>query len=76
MLALVRRWSFIRRAYLGAFGDCWRLRRLIRAERRRVRQFRNRHSDWWMLRFLRLRLNRWDELVRLRRLGVPKVSAN
>ncbi len=75
MLALVRRWSFIRRAYLGAFGDCWRLRHHIRAERRRVRQFRRR-GDWWMLRFLRLRLNRWDELIRLRRLGVPKVSAN
>ena len=75
MLVLVRRWSFIRRAYLGAFGDCWRLRHHIRAERRRVKRFRRR-SDWWMLRFLRLRMNRWDELQRLRQLGIPKVNAD
>ncbi len=75
MLVLVRRWSFIRRAYFGAFGDCWRLRRHIFVERRRVRQFRKR-SDWFMLRFLRLRMNRWDEVIRMRRLGVPKVSAH
>ena len=75
MLLLIRRWSFIRRSYLGAFADCWRLRHHICAERRRVRQFRRR-SDWWMLRFFRLRLNRWDEIHRLRQLGVPKVTAN
>ena len=75
MLVMVRRWSFIRRAYFGAFGDCWRLRHHISAERKRVRQFRKR-SDWWMLRFLRLRPNRWDELQRLRHLGIPKVSPN
>ena len=73
MLVLVRRWSFIRRAYLGAFADCWRLRHHIRAERKRIRQFRRR-SDWWMLRFFRLRLNRWDELGRLRKRGLPKVT--
>jgi GT2 family glycosyltransferase len=75
MLVLIRRWSFIRRSYLGAFADCWRLRHHVMAERRRVRQFRRR-SDWWMLRFFRLRLNRWDEIQRLRQLGVPKVTAN
>jgi GT2 family glycosyltransferase len=73
MLALIRRWSFIRRSYFGAFADCWRLRHHILAERRRVRGFRRR-SDWWMLRFFRLRLNRWDEIQRLRQLGVPKVT--
>jgi GT2 family glycosyltransferase len=72
-LVLVRRWGFVRRAYLGAFADCWRLRHHVLAERKRIREFR-RHGDWWMLRFLRLRLNRWDELHRLRRLGVPKVT--
>ena len=75
MLVLVRRWSFIRRSYLGAMGDCWRLRHHVCAERRRVRQFRRR-SDWWMLRFLRLHLNRWDEVLRLRQLGLPKVNPN
>jgi hypothetical protein len=73
MLLLVRRWSFIRRSYLGAFADCWRLRHHIRAERRRVRQFRQR-SDWAMLRFLRFRMNRWDEILRLRQLGLLKVN--
>lgn len=74
MLLLVRRWSFIQRSYLGAFRDCWRLRGHIRAERRRIYQFRRR-SDWWMLRFFRLRLNRWDEIHRLRQRGLPKVTA-
>jgi GT2 family glycosyltransferase len=72
-LLLVRRWSFVSRAYLGAVADCWRLRRHILAERRRIRQFRRR-GDLFMLRFLRFRLNRWDELQRLRRLGPPKVT--
>jgi GT2 family glycosyltransferase len=72
-LALVRRWSFVRRAYWGAVVDCWRLRGHILNERRRIRQFRRR-GDLWMLRFLRWRLNRWDEIQRLRRFGVPKVT--
>jgi N-acetylglucosaminyl-diphospho-decaprenol L-rhamnosyltransferase len=71
-LAIVRRWSFIRRAYLDAFRDCWRLRHHIRTERRRIRRFRQR-GDLWMLRFLRWRFNRWDELLRVRRLGFPRV---
>jgi len=72
-LALIRRWSFVKRAYWDAITDCWRLRKHIQAERRRVRQFRRR-GDLWMLRFLRLRLNRWDEIQRLRQFGVPKVT--
>jgi hypothetical protein len=72
-LALVRRWGFVRRAYWDAVADCWRLRRHILAERRRIRQFRRR-GDLWMLRFLRWRLNRWDELQRVRQFGVPKVT--
>jgi GT2 family glycosyltransferase len=71
---LVRRWGFIKRAYWDAFHDCWRLRKHIRAERRRILAFRKR-SDFWMLRFMRLRLNRWDELQRIRQFGLPKVSA-
>jgi GT2 family glycosyltransferase len=71
--ALVRRWSFVRRAYLEAVVDCWRGREHVRGERRRIRMLRRR-SDWWMLRFLRLRWNRWDGLVFLRRHGMPKVT--
>jgi GT2 family glycosyltransferase len=72
-LLLLRRWSFVKRAYWDAIADCWRLRRHVMAERRRIRQFRRR-GDLWMLRFLRFRLNRWDEVQRLRQLGVPKVT--
>lgn len=71
--ALVRRWGFVRRAYWDALADCWRLRNHIQTERRRIRQFRRR-GDLWMLRFLRWRLNRWDELKRLRQFGVPRVT--
>ena len=74
MSVIVRRWSFLRRAYLDALGDCWRMRRHIMAERRRVRQFRQR-GDFWMLRFLQPRLNRWREFRRCRRFGVPKVDS-
>lgn len=72
-LILIRRWSFIRRAYLNAIVGCWSLRHHVRAERRRIRSFRK-HGDLWMLRFLRFRPNRWDELMRIRRFGVPQVS--
>jgi GT2 family glycosyltransferase len=72
-LVLVRRWGFVRRAYWDAVGDCWRLRRHILAERRRIRQYRRR-GDLWMLRFLRWRFNRWDEIQRARQFGVPKVT--
>jgi len=70
---LTRRWSHIRRAYGEALWDCWRLRRHILAERHRVRALR-RHGDLWMLRFFCGRLNRWDELCRFRRFGLPKVD--
>lgn len=71
---LTRRWSHVRRAYLAAVGDCWRLRKHIRAERRRLKGLRRR-GDFWMLRFLRTSLNRLEEFQRLRRLGLPKVDS-
>jgi len=74
-LLLVRRWSFVSRAYLDAVAGCWRLRGHIFAERRRIKTFRRR-GDFWMLRFLCWRLNRWDEIRRLRQMGVPKVTAS
>jgi N-acetylglucosaminyl-diphospho-decaprenol L-rhamnosyltransferase len=72
-LVLVRRWGFVKRAYWDAVADCWRLRKHILTERRRVRQFRRR-GDLWMLRFLRARFNRWDEVQRLCHFGPPKVT--
>lgn len=74
MSVVVRRWSHLRRAYWEAVWDCWRLRGHILAERQRVRQFRQR-GDFWMLRFLQPRLNRWRELRRFHRFGVPKVDS-
>lgn len=72
---LLRRWSFFKRTFLDALAGCWRLRYHICAERRRIRQFRKR-SDWRMLRFLKGRFNRWDEVRRVRQLGLPKVTAS
>lgn len=71
---LLRRWSFLSRSFLNPVAECWRLRRHIAAERRRLKPLRQR-SDVWMLRFLRMRLNRWDEFQRVRRYGLPKVTA-
>jgi GT2 family glycosyltransferase len=72
-LLLVRRWGFVQRAYCDALHDCWRLRKHILAARQRIATVRRR-SDFWMLRFLRLRFNRWDELQRMRRFGLPKIT--
>jgi GT2 family glycosyltransferase len=74
MYLVVRRWSYVRRAYLEAVRDCWRLRGHVLAERRRLRSFRRR-GDFWMLRFLQPRLNRWREFRRLRQFGLPKVDS-
>jgi len=43
--------------------DCWRLRGHIAQQRKMVAAFRK-HSDFWMLRFFRLKLNRWFEIKR------------
>lgn len=67
------RWRFFKNAFLHALRDCWRLRHHILVERSKVRGFR-RHGDLWLLRFFRLKLNRWDEYRRLARLGLPRIS--
>lgn len=64
---------FIRRAYGEALRDAWRMRRHVTAERRRIQQFRKR-GDFYMLRFLRWRPNRWYEFQRLRQVGISKVK--
>jgi GT2 family glycosyltransferase len=71
--AVTRRWSFFRRTYLEAVADCWLLRGHLGQWRARIREFRKR-GDFWMLRFLRLRLARWEELRRVCKTGLPKVD--
>lgn len=72
-MVLIRRWNFIKRAYLDAVCACWHLRSHILSERRRIAGFRQR-TDWEMLRFLCFRPNRWDELLNVLSRGLPKVS--
>ncbi|HXR03455.1 MAG TPA: glycosyltransferase family 2 protein [Verrucomicrobiae bacterium] len=73
-LVLTRQWSYIRKSYLSAVIEAFRMRGHVRQWRRRIRGFRQR-SDFWMLRFLRLRPSRWPELKRLFKFGPPKVDA-
>ncbi len=72
-MVIVRRWSFVKTAYLDAIYDCWRLRFHVLGQRTHIKKMRKR-SDFWMLRFMRLRLNRWDEVLRMLRMGPPKIS--
>jgi len=74
ILLLVRRWQHVRHAYIGAVLDVWRLRRHVCEWRRRIAGFRRR-SDWWMLRFIRLKPSRWAEVRRLFQFGAPKIDA-
>jgi GT2 family glycosyltransferase len=71
---ILRRWAFVRASFWDALRDCWRLRGHIRKQRRAAAKFRKR-SDFWMLRFFRLKLNRWFEIKRLFQFGLPRVDA-
>ena len=73
-LLFVRRWSYVRKAYFSAAADAFRMMPQMREWRRKIRGFRKR-SDWWMLRFLRLRPSRWEEVKRFFAMGAPKVDA-
>ncbi|MBU6410026.1 MAG: glycosyltransferase family 2 protein [Verrucomicrobia bacterium] len=73
-VVLLRRPSFFRASFVDPLRDCWRLRRHVLRQRRFIASFRK-HSDWWMLRFLRLRPNRWFEIKRLFQFGRPRVDA-
>jgi N-acetylglucosaminyl-diphospho-decaprenol L-rhamnosyltransferase len=73
VLLITRSWSTIRRVYLRAFADLWRLRGHVRRERARVNRIR-RVSDFGMLRFLRLRPGRWVDVQKALQLGPPKVT--
>ena len=71
---LLRRWSFARASFWSVLRDCWRLRGHISRQRKMVAGFRQ-HSDFWMLRFFKFRLNRWDEVKRTMKFGPPRVDA-
>jgi GT2 family glycosyltransferase len=73
-LLLVRRWSYVRKSYLSAITEAFRMRTHVFEWRKRIHGFRRR-GDFWMLRFLRLKPNRWDEIKRLFKYGTPKVDA-
>lgn len=71
---ILRRWSFVRASFWDAVADCWRRRGKISEHRRAAKKFRQR-SDFAMLRFFRGKLNRWFEIKRLFRFGLPRVDA-
>jgi GT2 family glycosyltransferase len=73
-LLLFRRWAYVRRSYLSAVTDAFRMLPVVQQRRAAIRTFRKR-GDFWMLRFLRLKPGRWDEVKRLFAFGTPKVDA-
>jgi GT2 family glycosyltransferase len=72
-LALVRRWSYVRKSYFGAMKDAIGMMSQVRQWRARIKGFRRR-GDFWMLRFIRLRPGRLEDLKRLFAFGMPKVD--
>jgi GT2 family glycosyltransferase len=73
MLIILRRWSYVRTAYLRAVVETFKMRGHVWEWRRRIAGFRRR-GDFFSLRFLRLRPTRWHEVNRLFKFGVPKVE--
>ena len=62
---MARQFSFARWSLLKPIADCWRLRKHIAMERRRIREYRN-HGDLWILRrFFTFRFGRWMDVKRL-----------
>jgi GT2 family glycosyltransferase len=72
-LILTRNGKFVKHAYLDALRDAWKMRRHVFEQRKKIQNLRKR-SDWQMLRFLRLKPNRWQLFVKMLKIGVPKVS--
>jgi len=71
----VRRFSFIRWALLKPLADCWRLRKYVVAERRKIQDYRRRGDFWMMRRFFMFRFGRWMDVKRLFGSGV-KIDKN
>ena len=72
-LLITRRWSHIRKSYLGAIAAAFKMLPHIREWRRKISGFRQ-HGDFWMLRFLRLVPCRFVEAKNLLKLGTPKID--
>ena len=73
-LVLIRRWDYVRKSYFKAIADAFRMLPHVREWRRRIKPLRKR-SDFELLRYLRLKPNRWDDFKNLFKLGLPKVDA-
>lgn len=74
MLVILRRWSHVKKAYLSAIVEAFKMRGHVFEWRRRIAGFRQR-GDFFFLRFLRLKPTRWHEVTRLFKFGTPKVDA-
>jgi GT2 family glycosyltransferase len=74
MLVILRRWGHVKKAYIAALVEAFKMRGHIFEWRRRIAGFRQR-GDFFMLRFLRLKPTRWHEVTRLFKFGAPKVDA-
>jgi GT2 family glycosyltransferase len=74
MLAVVKRWSYVQKAYFSAIAEAFKMRAHVYTWRRRIAGFRQR-GDFWMMRFLTLKPGRWDEVKRMLKFGFPKVDA-
>lgn len=72
-LLLIRRWSFVRKSYFLAIRDAFDHVAELGEARSRLSEIRCR-GDFEMLRFLHLRLNRWDEFMQMVRMGIPRVA--
>jgi GT2 family glycosyltransferase len=70
---LLRRWSFFTNTSCKALAACWQLRGHLLEQRRRIRGFRRR-GDFFMIRFLSWRMNRWGEFRQIIKLGLPNVE--
>jgi len=62
---LARSFSFVRWSLLKPLADCWRLRRYLISERRKIRSYRRRGDFWMIRRFFTLRFGRWPDVKRL-----------
>jgi N-acetylglucosaminyl-diphospho-decaprenol L-rhamnosyltransferase len=67
---LARRLSFIRWALLKPVADCWRMRRHIVKQRRKINNIRQRGDGWIFCHFFSLRFGRWGDVRRLLKFGV------
>lgn len=69
----LRRWSFFSNTSWRALVSCWQMRGHWMAERRRINGFRKR-GDFWIIRFLSWRMNRWHEIRQIMKFGMPKME--